>query len=146
MREIKFRGKKSNECHIENGKMKYGKFIFGSLININGSFHITNDNDLDEDGHHIRQESDEPTWVEEDTIGQYTGLKDSIGKEIFEGDIIRAYRYNPYTGEKKAYYYDVQWDNDIDTDTWGEPLVTGYEFSGADIEVVGNIFDNPELL
>ena len=73
MHEIKFRGKRSND----------NEWIYGNLVNINNSYHILSENDMVEDGHHIRQDSDVPTWVDKDTIGQFTSLKDMKGGWIY---------------------------------------------------------------
>jgi uncharacterized phage protein (TIGR01671 family) len=88
---------------------------------------------------------------------QYTGLKDKNGKEIYEGDILR---YNYHQDEKNdiadidflgEVVYDTGkistgWEND-EINYVGFLLKGGEPFpSVADIEVIGNIYENPELL
>lgn len=133
MREIKFRGKSD----------LFG-WVYGSFALIDGHGHIFEKEDLTEDGHHIRQDSDRPTWVDENTIGQYTGLKDATGKEIYEGDIISNDKH-PY---KHLIYYDA-----------AEACFMAKYGPGKDDscrvykewinichkQVIGNIHDNPEL-
>ena len=92
-------------------------------------------------------------WDDEVPIMQFTGLKDSKGKEIYEGDIVSEYSLNE-TFRK----YTVQYDND----TARFELVNkkmgwrhGVNIGGAlyflindvsPLEVIGNIYENSELL
>lgn len=81
---------------------------------------------------------------EDNVIMQYTGLKDKNGKEIYEGDILLC--------ESRKPYLLVEWDQEELTYRAKEKLNTayGYKLSSFNIfgyfEVVGNIYENPELL
>ena len=75
--------------------------------------------------------------VEDFNIMQYTGLKDKNGKEIYEGDIVRLPEDEDY-----KYYSIIYSKNRL-----GFILSNGCGFGlSYGIEVVGNIYENPELL
>lgn len=85
-----------------------------------------------------------------ETVGQYTGLTDKNGVRIFEGDICRFKRFNDiYIGKivfnvKTASF--VMWYQSI-VGAYGEKATHKMLLSVCDgIEVIGNIYDNPELL
>ena len=99
--------------------------------------------------------------VDEDTVGQFTGLTDKNGKEIYEGDILREPPENEYRKENYT-AYEVFWHgNDCASHHigWqmnrchfqGNTCGTMYipEFlpkATARMVVIGNIHDNPELI
>ncbi len=87
--------------------------------------------------------------VDEDTICQYTGLTDKNGKKIFEGDIVR---YGEICGEVKFGLHESNWQ--IGKHNQGFFVTFPKEYFLRNelgywrnkIAVVGNVFDNPELL
>ena len=118
MREIKFRGRVPDKGWLY-GDLRY---IGNNLIYI-----------VDKFGH--------GSSVNPSTVGQFTGLKDADGLEIYEGDVIQVVTKNPYWAFKKN--YDVYWDLDGFC-LEGEPLY--YWFKLHDLKVIGNVHDNPDLL
>lgn len=75
-------------------------------------------------------------------IMQYTGLHDKNGKEIYEGDIVK-------TGTDKLMV--ISWSKKhasfvIDRDGWAFVHYFGEAFDSDDCEVIGNIYQNPELI
>lgn len=114
MREIKFRAK----------RLYNGEWISGDL-HLHTPFP------------HIHSTLGDKAKIDTDTIGQFTGLRDRHGKEIYEGDIVR---------------YDMGGECEVSYCIGGG--FAGFDLSPAfhdehqltDVEVIGNIHDNPELL
>ena len=129
MREILFRGKR-----IDNGEWVYGYIVkHGVCWWIYPGERYIAEECIEEFKltfyHSVKFE------VDPETICQYTGLTDKNGKKIFEGDIVNFLNRLAVTGP--VY----------------ETLIVSYDsFAGykgilaKKYEVVGNIFDNPELL
>ncbi|EHV2922591.1 hypothetical protein K0I90_002696 [Enterococcus faecalis] len=102
----------------------------------------------------IVNEADENTvyLIDKETIGQSTGLKDKNGVEIFEGDICIQRGEEPYSDENMTLDDDWEYTGIIkfqdfaywlqDNEGFSKWLGTDYD----EIEVIGNVWDNPELL
>lgn len=75
---------------------------------------------------------------------QYTGLKDKNGTEIYEGDVVKT--FNKYIGSVEFGEQDIG----HDFQGIGFYVNEGYGadniYGGQNIEVIGNIYENPELL
>lgn len=80
--------------------------------------------------------------VDPETVGQYAGFVDKNSKKIFEGDIVSIYN-------SKAFLFAVEWNNQYvlkcTTNGVSDNILNVIE-SSEDVEVVGNIYDNPELI
>lgn len=128
MREIKFRGKR-----LENGE-----WVYGDLVQIEGSYIY--DYDIGDNGVEQKPILSQIKWnVNPETVGQYTGLKDKNGKEIYEGDILSWEGYPPAIVVFIEGTFSVF---DSISDDTGQLLIE--VLIGA--EITGNIHDNPELL
>ena len=121
MREIKFRGH-------DGAAWRYGDLIHDSC---NGRELIFIDDNVERTRHSVKQ----------DTVGQFTGLKDSEGREIYEGDIIQNEDLFPHTRGVVCYdayltrFYIDTGDGDINDLRQDEENC-----------VIGNVHDNPDLL
>ena len=124
MREILFRGKSTDT----------GAWVYGYYCGPFGDF----------DEHEICDIAD-PTCsrvdVDPETVGQYTGLKDKNGKQIFEGDIVRG-RDALEKGLVVEGYIDYQYGSFCIV---GD-LMTHFRWMDYEVEVIGNIYDHKELL
>lgn len=82
--------------------------------------------------------------IDVNTLCQYTGLTDKNGNKIWENDVVRC-NYNNY-GEKGIYVGKVIFREDTCTFVVTDGKSTDYEWWGEEKEVIGNIFDNTELI
>jgi hypothetical protein len=127
-REIKFRGMDIT-----------GEWHYGNLAVITKKMGLT------DPGYYISNDAGKPFayMVRPETVGQYTGLKDRNGKEIYEGDIFVDNSY----GEDVGRLVDsVVWNNETGAWVWGKDEVALIAESVDTIMVIGNIYDNPDLL
>lgn len=139
MRTIKFRGRN------EKGEWFYGGFAYQHFADEydNGQptqgfttvAAIFNDEPGNRNGSYWHT-------VAEHTVGQYTGLKDADGKEIYENDILEVggemYAKVVWNKEKASFEYEYLHPTQIAN--------TFYEFNMPYLSIIGNIHDNPELL
>ena len=117
-REIKFRAR----CAF-SGVWRYG-FYYVSKGN-----------------HIIRDENDKESIVLEKTLGEFTGLHDRNGKEIYEGDILKTIGNNVKVtfGTSSKYPSSFLMENRY--------VLMPFENTMAEIsEIIGNIFENPDLV
>lgn len=123
MREIKFRAMINTHSVMKpDYKWKYGSVVIYS----DGSAHI-HDEAVD------REFTGKNYPIDSETVGQYTGLKDKNGKEVWEGDIVEEKE------EGEIFIYEIKVIEDRYTTGWG----IGYRNV---VEVIGNIYEAPELL
>lgn len=137
MREILFRGKRT-----DTGEWVEGYYEFGY------------DSENEEPTHYMwvlnhTEKYGEMFTVIPETVGQYTGLTDKNDKKIFEGDIVKCIEIARHKEIiSPVVFLDGTWFLHESEDC--DAYLYNYETEGAnrmfEIEVIGNIHDNPELL
>lgn len=129
MREILFRGKRTDN----------GEWVYGVPVKDNHGETVMVESVYECEEYNCRGAN--CLYVNENTVEQYTGLTDKNGKTIFEGDIVKGHwgtLFTIFCDEARLQLRtrsQLGIERDID-------YYQGYN----DIEVIGNIYDNPELL
>lgn len=124
-REIKFRAKR-----LDNNQLVIGYYLptqYGEKHFIYFALEFLNE--------HTRIE------IDPKTLGQYTGIKDKNGKEIFEGDVVISVSDQYFKQDEIVWEgYNMGWEIGK-KDSWKlrSPM-------GSKTEILGNIYENPELL
>lgn len=125
MREILFRGKR-----IRQNDEGIIEWVYGHYYDVYGVPNI--------------EQNNKSFDVDPETVGQFTGLIDKNGVKIFEGDIVTI----PKTTNRK---YSIDYVADLamyvihdNSDMGNDKDFTA--FFGMELEVIGNIYDNLELL
>ena len=129
MRTIKFRAKDFD------GVWHYGSLVYTNILDakiysqtVKGSLKIT-----------------DWLFVTPDTIGQFTGLYDKNGKEIYEGDILK------WKADNRLYAVVFNWGMFYaSVEVCNQEIYGGFPLHSLTddeaCEIVGNIYDNPELI
>jgi uncharacterized phage protein (TIGR01671 family) len=128
MRTIKFRGK----------DVKTGEWVYGDLHTLCDKQHIHTE-------HTTYPFAGRRSFIDPDTVGQFTGLTDKDGKEIYEGDIVRSTNSNEFVYEvvyedKRFASFGLRRKQDVFMHYFGEAI------EADECEVVGSVFDNPDLI
>lgn len=126
MRDIIFRGKRT-----DNGEWVYGvptKDSHGETVMVESVYEC--------EEYNCRGAS--CLYVDENTVGQYTGLTDKNGKMIFEDDIVKI------KGKTRYIFYGSSGFRHTNYGEYADTLEN--VFTVVDCEVIGNKIDNPELL
>ena len=146
-----------NERFLFRGKRKdNGEWVYGNLIKRkiwSSEFYVirVEDNGFDS---YVEYE------VIPETVGQCTGLEDKNGKLIFNGDVLKGFTYPFLSDGDYDYYALVVWSKDycafrLRTIKAPQSKVRGISdgntefinnWNSDDWEVIGNDYDNPELL
>ena len=130
MRDIEFRGKQT-----DNGEWVYGiptKDGRGEMVMVENIFEC--------EEYNCRGAN--CLYVDENTVGQRIGLKDRNGINIFEGDIVKRV----WLG--KMCIYQIDYDNGLARFIGRAGMIfkASFYYDSEEFEVIGNIYDNPELL
>lgn len=131
MREILFKAKR-----IDNGEWVIGHYIpFGLDVDIHYDIVFSKEDYI------FDSESQQLIGIDIKTLCQYTGIKDKYGKMIFENDILE-FEFEEIGKQKAVVYYNLEYGSFL-----LNVITDNFQFAKInDGIVIGNKFDNPELL
>ena len=148
MRTIKFRGKR-----IDNGEWVCGSLFNGAAPTDNKPYSIIlTDEKYDAEGHLPKDialgfHDDEVFIIETNSVGQFTGLTDKNGNEIYEGDIVKTKQFGKIHKEVNYAGYDIFEIQYINAQfMFFNEQRQFYLHRNTLCEIIGNIHDNPELI
>ena len=133
MREIKFRAWWKHPIYLPQGKMYFvGGLLFAEKQECEPEY--DNFGNAKEVGLMEYKNNSKIGWnnANECILMQFTGLNDKNGKDIYEGDILQD-------DEKHVEPFAVEWNDMKEYTNW-------YSSKGNVFEIIGNIYENPELL
>lgn len=134
-REILFRGKS-----IAHHGMKE-EWVYGFYSNFKGVNRRT---------HYISDDNGRSVAVQPETVGQYIGVKDKDGKQIFEGDIVDCWSQGRHctngivTWMENRIFITIKGKDGHVVDNWH--IMPNNNGIDEGLSVIGNIYDNPSLL
>ena len=146
MRKILFRGqtrKYGEKVRMGDGEKLPGNWVYGGVLQGIGAHSVIYGGKNDDNF----GEGFQKWCVYTDTLGQFTGLTDRIGKKIFEGDIVRD-EYNGGIARIAFLQQGCGWYlvfKNTDRRMGHRSRNSAYDNDLA-LEVIGNIHDNPELM
>lgn len=132
MRTIKYRGK------TKDGEWIYGYYL-PSIYEDVDIITVLEDFNLNQKNYAVLK----------DTVGQFTGLFDKNGKEIYEGDIVKFTKWNGELATGLVKWADcnpcmcIEFKTEYKQKDWEFDFI---KCGTMKIEVIGNIHDNPELI
>lgn len=132
MRKIEFRGK----------TVDGGEWIYGDLIQMDDECYIQHTEYVSQGEWDSSYTDCVGEVVDTETVGQYTGLTDKNGTKIFEGDIVEYITGKDFSNVAQIIFKDCQF---LCKDIHNR-MITQPAFMNVEFEVIGNIYDNPELL
>lgn len=140
MREIKFRGQR-----VDNAKLVEGDLIHGVNHKKGKVFILPVVGGVMALGHGL--DPLDGYEVNPETVGQFTGLKDKNGKEIYEGDVYKVPEHYPASGGKwTEQIAKVVYENGCFRLRSNKGFVAAISSFSDLIERIGNIYENPELI